>query len=180
MKLYNFEKELLIKPNDSAIETNLHFAQKLAIDDIKVTPEVGFYKWVYNFTSLLSYNGWAWFSVVCSIGFLLFFVGYYFSAITNVKRAFFVGMFVVLGVLGIAVMSAFLQKSFDKKIQPAIVFAESIFAKSEPKNSAENAFELHEGTKVYVKETLDSWKRIQLTDKKTEGWIKKDAIKELK
>lgn len=47
------------------------------------------------------------------------------------------------------------------------------------KNSAENTFELHEGTKVYVKEELDNWKRIQLTDK-TEGWIKKDAIKELK
>lgn len=178
--IYNFEKALLLKPNDSAIETNLHFAQKLAIDDIKVTPEVGFYKWVYNFTSLLSYNGWAWFTVACSVLFLLFFVGYYFSAITNVKRAFFVGMFVVLGVLGIAVVSAFLQKRFDRKIQPAIVFAESVFAKAEPKNSAENAFELHEGTKVYVKETLDSWKRIQLTDKKTEGWIKKDAIKELK
>lgn len=177
--IYNFEKALLLKPDDMAIETNLHFAQKLAIDDIKVVPEVGFSKWVYNFTSLLSYNGWAWFAVTCAIVFLLFFVGYYFSAITNVKRAFFVGMFVLLGILGITVMSAFLQKRFDRKIQPAIVFAESVFAKSEPKNSAENAFELHEGTKVFVKETLDNWSRIQLTDK-TEGWVKKEAIKELK
>ncbi|WP_317046275.1 SH3 domain-containing protein [Flavobacterium sediminis] len=128
---------------------------------------------------MLTYNSWAWFAVVCSIVFLLFFVGYYFSAITNVKRTFFVGMFVVLGLLGMAVLSAFLQKRFDRKIRPAIVFAESVFVKSEPKNSAENAFELHEGTKVFVKETLDNWKRIQLTDK-TEGWIKKDAIKELK
>ncbi|MCO6174669.1 tetratricopeptide repeat protein [Flavobacterium sp. NRK F10] len=177
--VYNYEKALLVKPNDETIETNLHFAQKRAIDDIKVVPEVGFSKWVYNFTSLLTYNSWAWFAVVCSIVFLLFFVGYYFSAITNVKRTFFVGMFVVLGLLGMTVLSAFLQKRFDRKIRPAIVFAESVFVKSEPKNSAENAFELHEGTKVFVKETLDNWKRIQLTDK-TEGWIKKDAIKELK
>jgi len=28
-------------------------------------------------------------------------------------------------------------------------------------------------------ETLDYWKKIQLTDK-TQGWIEKDAIKELK
>ena len=82
------------------------------------------------------------YEVITSVVFLLFFVGYYFSAITNIKRAFFVGMFVVLGVLGITVLSAFLQKRFDRKIQPAIVFAESVFVKSEPKNSAENAFEL--------------------------------------
>jgi len=38
---------------------------------------------------------------------------------------------------------------------------------------------LHEGTKVFVLETLDNWKKIQLTDK-TQGWIEKDAIRELK
>lgn len=177
--IYNLEKALLLNPDDEAIQTNLHFAQKMAIDDIKVVPEVGFSKLVYNFTSMLSYDAWAWTSVGCAIAFLLFFIGYYFSSYTNIKRAFFVGMFVLLGILFVSILSAYLQKRFDTRIRPAIVFAESTFVKAEPKNSAENAFELHEGTKVYVKEELDNWKRIQLTDK-TEGWIKKDAIKELK
>ena len=177
--IYNYEKALLLNPNDEAIQTNLHFAQKMAIDDIKVVPEVGFSKLAYNFTSMLSYEAWAWTSVTCAIAFLLFFIGYYFSSYTNIKRTFFVGMFVLLGVLLVSILSAYLQKRFDTNIRPAIVFAESTFVKAEPKNSAENAFELHEGTKVYVKEELDNWKRIQLTDK-TEGWIKKEAIKELK
>ena len=177
--IYNLEKALLLNPDDEAIVTNLHFAQKLAIDDIKVVPEVGFSKIIYNFTSNLSYDHWAWLAVFAAVAFLLFFVGYYFSYLTILKRIFFVGMFLLLIVLLTSVLSAFLQKRFDNTIKPAIVFAESTFVKSEPKNNSENAFELHEGTKVYVKETLDNWKRIQLTDK-TEGWIKKDAIKELK
>ncbi|WP_221259344.1 tetratricopeptide repeat protein [Flavobacterium okayamense] len=177
--IFNLEKALLLNPDDEAIQTNLHFAQKMAIDDIKVVPEVGFSKLVYNFTSMLSYDAWAWTSVGCAITFLLFFIGYYFSSYTNIKRTFFVGMFVLLTVLLVSIFSAYLQKRFDTNIRPAIVFAESTFVKAEPKNSAENAFELHEGTKVFVKEELDNWKRIQLTDK-TEGWIKKDAIKELK
>ncbi|MBD3723357.1 MAG: tetratricopeptide repeat protein, partial [Flavobacteriaceae bacterium] len=32
--IYNLEKALLLNPNDEAIQTNLHFAQKMAIDDI--------------------------------------------------------------------------------------------------------------------------------------------------
>jgi len=39
--IYYFEKALLLNPNDEAIQTNLSFAQKRAIDDIKEIPEIG-------------------------------------------------------------------------------------------------------------------------------------------
>ena len=34
--IYNYEKALLLSPNDTEIKTNLEFARKMAIDDIKV------------------------------------------------------------------------------------------------------------------------------------------------
>lgn len=177
--IYNLEKALLLNSNDEAIQTNLHFAQKMAIDDIKVIPDVGFSKIVYNFTSLFSYNDWGWITVWAAILFLISFVGYYFSQLTSIKRLFFIGMFLLLSVVIIGIFSAIMQKRFDKIIRPAIIFSEVIQVKSEPKNNAETAFELHEGAKVFVQEELDNWKKIQLTDK-TEGWIKTEAIKELK
>lgn len=177
--IYNFEKALLLNPDDKAIKTNLNFAQKMAIDDIKVVPEVGFSNFLYKLTATFSYNNWAWIAVGFSIFFLLFFIGYYFSSITIAKRIFFIGMFALVGLLVVSITFAFLQKRFDKTIRPAIVFEEVVNVKSEPRTTSENTFTLHEGTKVYVKETLDNWKRIQLTDK-TEGWIKKEAIRELK
>jgi SH3-like domain-containing protein len=51
--------------------------------------------------------------------------------------------------------------------------------KSEPKVGGADAFMLHEGTKVYIMETLDNWFKIQLTDG-NEGWIENSAIKRLK
>ena len=177
--IYNFEKALLLNPNDKAIQTNLNFAQKTAIDDIKVVPEVGFSNFMYKIIAVYHYNIWAWIAVSFAIAFLLFFIGYYFSSRTIAKRIFFIGMFVLLALLITAVVFAFLEKRFEKTIRPAIVFEEVVNVKSEPRTSSENTVTLHEGTKVYVKETLDNWKRIQLTDK-TEGWIKKEAIKELK
>jgi len=44
---------------------------------------------------------------------------------------------------------------------------------------ATDAFVIHEGTKVYVIESLDNWDKIQLTDG-NEGWIENSAIKRLK
>jgi SH3-like domain-containing protein len=62
--------------------------------------------------------------------------------------------------------------------KPAIVFAEKVEVKSEPKPTSQNAFVLHEGTKVYILESIANWKKIQLSDETT-GWIDSESIKEL-
>lgn len=177
--IYNYEKALVLKPNDSETLNNLEFAKKRTIDEVKEVPKVGFAKLLRDFTSIFHYNTWAWISTGLSTLFLLFFVGYYFSQISLSKRIFFFGMFVLLSLLLIGVAAAIFEKSHYENEKPAIVFAEISEVKSEPKNSSPNEFVLHEGTKVFVLETLDNWKKIQLTDG-TEGWIDKDAIREVK
>jgi len=177
--IYNFEKALLLNPTDEAIKTNLSFAQNRAIDDIKVSPKVGFSNFFLKTIGVFNVTVWAWLAVGFSIFFLLFFIGYYFSATALIKRIFFVGMFFILAFLFCSVLFAYVLHRQDKVVRPAIVFEEVVNVKTEPKTSSENAFMLHEGTKVFVKETLENWKRIELTDK-SEGWIKKEAIRELK
>lgn len=177
--IYNFEKALLFNSNDEVIKTNLEFAQKKAIDDIKTVPEVGISKAIYAFVSKWHYDSWAWAAVIMSMLFLLTFLGYYFGNTTLIKRIFFTAMFVFLVGIIIAVSAAFLQKQNDVTTKPAIVFSSAVNVKAGPKNTSEDVMVLHEGTKVFVLETLDNWKKIQLTDK-TQGWIEKDAIKELK
>ena len=177
--IYNYEKALVLNPDDAEIANNLKFAQKLQIDEIKVVPQVGFSKMVHDFTSIFHYNTWAWISVGLATLFLLCFSGYYFSRLTFSKRVFFFGMFALLFLLLISVSSAISEKDHYEREKPAIVFAEIVLVKSEPQSASNTVFTLHEGTKVFVLETLDSWKKIQLTDG-TEGWIEKTAIKEVK
>ncbi len=177
--IYNYEKALLLNPEDAEIQNNLKFAQKLQIDEVKEVPKVGFSKLIQDFTSTFHYNTWAWISVGFATLFLLFFVGYYFSQTTTSKRVFFIGLFLVLFLLLISVSSAFFERNQNQNDRPAIVFAEVASVKSEPKNNSNDAFVLHEGTKVYVKETLDNWLKIQLADG-TDGWIEKGNVKELK
>ena len=177
--IYNYEKALILNPDDEAIQTNLSFAQKMAIDDIKILPEVGFMKMVKEFTSKLHYDTWAWIAVCIAFLSLLSFLGYYFGNTVLLKRTFFSLFLLLLIGIGVTVFSAFLQKNFDKNYNPAIVFAEATTLKSEPKNSSEDVATLHEGTKVFVLETLGNWSQVELTDK-TKAWINKEAIKEVK
>lgn len=177
--VYNYEKALLLSPNDTEIKTNLEFARKMAIDDIKVIPKVGFNKLLSDITSKYHYNTWAWIAVAFAFLLLLFFIGYYFSERTVLKRIFFIGLF--LWILGICLSTAsgFYEKNRIDSERPAIIFAETAPLKSEPKTGGQDATVLHEGTKVYILESIANWKKVALTDETT-GWIEDSVIKEIK
>ncbi|NNT71140.1 tetratricopeptide repeat protein [Flavobacterium sp. IMCC34852] len=177
--IYNYEKALLLNPNDEEIKTNLDFARKMTIDDIKVIPKVGFQKLISDFTSKYYYDTWAWIAVTFAFLFLAFFAGYYFSEKTILKRIFFFGMFVWLAGIGLSAASGFYEKNRIDNEKPAIIFAESTALKNEPKVNSPDATVLHEGTKVYILESIANWKKVELTDE-TSGWIEDSAIKEIK
>ena len=177
--IYNYEKALVLNPDDSETRNNLEFAHKLQIDEIKVVSQVGFSKMISDLTSTFDYNTWAWISIAFSTLFLLFFIGYYFSQMTLSKRIFFFGMFALILLLLISVSAAISEKNNFDHEKPAIVFAEMVLVKSEPQKAGNTVFTLHEGTKVFILDTLENWRKIQLTDG-TEGWIEKSAIKEVK
>lgn len=88
-------------------------------------------------------------------------------------------MFVFFIFIFISILAAFFEKSYFDNERPAIIFAEKSDVTSEPRNGDKPIFVLHEGTKVFVFETIGRWKKIQLTDG-TEGWIESSAIREVK
>jgi tetratricopeptide (TPR) repeat protein len=177
--IYNYEKALVLKPHDEQTLNNLKFAKKLTIDEIKEVPKVGFAKLIQNFTGIFNYNTWAKIAVGIAFAFLLSFIGYYFSQLTLSKRIYFIGMFVLLIALILSVTAGMSEKSHFDNDRPAIVFSEMSEVRSEPQKAGSAIILLHEGAKVYVMETVGSWKKIELTDG-SEGWIDATTIKEVK
>lgn len=176
--IYNYEKALQLNPNDDEIKTNLDFARRMTIDDIKIIPKVGFSKLIEDFTSTYYYDTWAWIAIILAFLFLGSFIGYYFSGTTLKKRIFFTGMFIFLFGIIVSVSSGINEKNRIANEKPAIVFAETASVKGEPKPTSPETILLHEGTKVYILESIANWKKVQLTDETT-GWISDEAIKEL-
>lgn len=177
--IYNYEKALVLKPNDPETLNNLKFAKKLTIDEIKEVPKVGFAKLIQNFTSIFDYNTWAKIAVAIGFIFLLSFIGYYFSTATLAKRIYFVGMFILLIALGLSIGAGMSEKNNFDNDRVAIVFSEFSQVRNEPQKSANGIILLHEGAKVYVLESAAGWKKVELTDG-TQGWIDSSTIKEVK
>lgn len=177
--VYNYEKALQMKPGDSDIRNNLDFAHKMMIDEVKEVPRVGFRKIISDFTSMFNYNQWAWIAVFFAVFSALAFAVYYFSRVAVYKRIFFIGMFAFVFLMCLSISSAAFERGRSRSERPAIVFSGIATVKSEPRNSGGDVAALHEGTKVYIQESLESWNRVTLPDG-NDGWIESSAIRELK
>ena len=177
--IFNFEKALLLNPNDSEIINNLSFAQKMTVDAVIPIPKVGFSKIIQDFTAIFYYDTWAWLTVILSFVTLGCFLGYYFSYNVLFKRMFFTALLFSIFLIIVSFFSGFNQLDLSNNEKPAIVFDAVVKVKSEPKLNAQDAFVIHEGTKVFVLDKFDDYKKIQLLDLKT-GWIPASSIKEIK
>ena len=80
--------------------------------------------------------------------------------------------------VSLSIFLAYKNSHFVKNDIQAIIFAPQTQVKSAPTKSSDVNFELHEGTKVQILETLDNWKKIKIVDGKT-GWMNAEDLKEL-
>ena len=60
----------------------------------------------------------------------------------------------------------------------AIVFDQKIDFRTEPNDRSEVLFNLHEGTKVLIKEELNDWVFVEIQDG-NKGWIETQSIKKI-
>lgn len=177
--IYYYEKALQLSPKDEDIKNNLALAQNMTIDAIEEIPTIGLSKMMKNLINSFSFDGWAKLSVVFSVLFLLLFLAYYFFNETARKRIAFLSSMISLSLIIITLVFAFQKYNYEQNNNPAIVFAQESEIRSEPNLRSEEAFKLHEGTKVQVLEKYnDDWSKIRIADGKT-GWIANTDIKML-
>lgn len=176
--IYYYEKALQLSPNNDDVKNNLNYAKNMTVDAIGIIPEVGFSKVIKNVSNTMSFDAWAKIAVLLVFCFVILFLIYYFSYSTIKKRISFVSSLVCLLFLVITLALAFNKYAIDKKNNPAIVFVQETKIKTEPNLRSEEAFRLHEGTKVQILEAVDNWKKIKLNDGKM-GWVVSDDIKML-
>lgn len=176
--IYYYEKALQFAPNDNETLNNLTFAQNATVDAIEPLPKTIFAKWDTTLSSWLTFNGWAWVTVICAVLFALLLLLYYFSVYSVKKRLFFAGAILMFLLIIIGLTMSYRNYHKQVKDQPAIIFAESSNIKSDPSQKSETSFILHEGTKVQIIAEDDDWYRILLADGK-DGWIHQKDLKPL-
>ena len=93
------------------------------------------------------------------------------------KYSFYAGVF-FLGLSLSTFLMASQHNSIVKKSSEAIISAPTISIQSEPNESSEALFTLHEGTKVTLLETSNDWSKIKLPNGNL-GWIKSKDLEKI-
>jgi len=176
--IYNYEKALQLDPTNEDVLVNLAFANNMRIDKIDVIPVTGFSKMFSSVINMLSFDMWAILAIVFMFLFIVAFVGYSQSKFANRKRYFFIMALFALFLSVLSVAFAYQQEATIINEKYAIVFTKESQVMSEPNFNSNEAFRLHEGTKVSVFEDFDGWTKIKLTNGSV-GWIITKDIKKL-
>ena len=177
--IYYYEKALLLDPNDKEIRNNLNYAQQMTIDDIQPLPQTALTRITSRVMNIMTFDQWAYASIIFMVLFVLFYLAFYFFRFPDRKRLAFIGSMVFLFLTAASATLAALQFRDYRDTRPAIIFARETPVKEEPNNRSTTLFSLHEGSKVFVEETLEDWNKIRLADGKN-GWIPASDLKALK
>lgn len=174
--VFYYEKALQLDPKNQNILNNLTFAQNMTIDAFDTLPENQLQSFFESVTSKLQSDQWSG----VTIGFVwlsaLFFLAYFFWQKSFYKRSFFV-VFVLAALLAMISFGLTLNRQANEKRVFAIVFEKTSF-RNEPNLRSEQLFDLNLGTKVEVKQSLNAWTQVLLSDG-TLGWTPTTALREI-
>lgn len=177
--IYYYEKALLLNPNDGEVLNNLRYAQNMRLDAIDTMPKTLAERLYEATVSRATFDGWAYMATLFVILFVICYLAYYFFKEAHKKRIAFISSmsFMILGVC--ALVFGYLQYQKFNRDNPAIIFSKEVRVLSEPNKRSQEVFALHEGTKVNVLDSLDTWRKVRISDGQT-GWLSSEDLKLLK
>ena len=176
--IFYYEKALKLRPDQPDIRFNLEFANQMVLDNIEPLPRNLGQRFMDAVILKLTYETWARIAVGLAFLFALLFLMYHFSYSTGKKRFYFIASIITVILVTTSVFFAFRNQLYVKNNREAIIFATEAEVMNAPTTTSEAYFELHEGTKVTVLESLDNWKKIRIADGKI-GWIEEKDLKEI-
>lgn len=164
-----YERALRIKPSYKDAQHNLQFAQSRIVDNIEDTQSFFLSQWLTAIRNALSLQLW----MVISISmFVLMLLGVFLFAFSHIvwlrKTSFYTGL-VALVISVVACANAGSLHKRDTLRAEAIITQGVVNAKSSPDRSGTDLFTIHEGTKVFITETIGEWACIHVGN--NIGWM---------
>lgn len=172
-----YEKALVLDPNNKDIKHNLEIANSKVKSKVESLPKQFYKRWYNSIVSSASSDFWAILGIVCFVIALSSILIYFFSSKTILRKAAF-----ILGISGflISILSIIFSVNMANRITKnkfAIVFNTSL-VKNTPSEEGDNSFEIDEGLKVEITDSMNNYYNIKLEDGK-QGWILAENIKKI-
>ena len=177
--IFYYEKALLLDPDNESVKNNLAYAQNMLIDKIETLPKNQITVLFDSILSVFSYEYWQFFTILFQLLFVIFFILFFISKNSVLKRKYFTYSSTSLLIFIITLIISINSKNNYLKTDPAILFDKEVSFRSEPNLRSEEIFKLHEGLKINIKETINDWTLIELSNG-SEGWIPTVSFRKIK
>ncbi|MDR3308806.1 MAG: tetratricopeptide repeat protein [Tannerella sp.] len=173
--ILNYERALLINPGDGDTRHNLEMAKEQTVDKIEPLQEFFLTEWFRSVQNLVSVDTWATTGIVCFMLLIACLALFFFSKWMYLKKtAFYLGTVMIVIVVFVNIFACNQRRELLER-KGAIVFSATVTVKSSPDNSGNDLFVLHEGTKVFIRNSVGEWFEIVREDGDV-GWINKKDI----
>ncbi|MFV0468175.1 MAG: SH3 domain-containing protein [Dysgonomonas sp.] len=173
--ILNYERALLIKPNDKETKINIEFTQS-KIEDKFAEKDTFILTIVANaIENLGSTNMWATISIILFLILVASLAIFFFTKQIVLKKGMFYLGIVCFALLILSNIFAFRQKSKIENRNAAIVMASPVPAYNSPNISDKAVFTLHSGSKVTIKKEDGDWVQIEIVSGE-KGWIERSKI----
>ncbi|MFO7879848.1 MAG: tetratricopeptide repeat protein [Bacteroidota bacterium] len=175
--ILNYERAARLNPTDDDIQHNLTVAREQIQDDIDAIPELFFIAWLDTFNHWLKLRTWAVLSIIFFFIFIAFTAWRLFRKRSGARTAL---SSIAITALFLSIICLLLAFRLDKQRHTgneAIVFEDGL-VKSSPSETGINLFEIHEGLKVEISDSLNSYTQITLSDG-SKGWIRSNKLQRI-
>jgi len=167
--ILNYEKAILLAPNDKNIKNNLSIVRESVDTDIIEIPDFLPVRVWKSFCKNLS--PLIWIIIQCLFGFLLVY-GFYLWRLDPDARKKEKGFYLIMSALFFIIFSFFAGQTSHKLLheKDSGIIIENAILKSAPDNRSNDIQNLSEGVKVIIQEKIDDWYKVNLMNKE-EGYI---------
>jgi len=173
--ILNYERAALLSPGDEDISFNLELSRTFVRDRIEELPDFFLSRLWNGVRDKISAGAWAGISVILFISSLVFMAVFLISPTAGMKKAFF--WLAIIFFLSFVMSYAFGldQRNHLRDHSTAIVFSPVVSVKSSPDMGSADLFVIHEGTKVWVEDSIGDWRAVRLADG-NKGWLLRNVI----
>jgi tetratricopeptide (TPR) repeat protein len=167
-----YEKALKLNPNNAEAKSNLQFCNKRLIDKVDTVEPFIISKWATAISAMYSVNTWA---IIILIGISLFSILLYRFLVVERNAYNLAAMGVCTLITILAILCANANYTRLNTATNAIVTTSTLHVKSGPTEQSTELFTLHEGGKITIVQTVDTWVNIQVNNGNI-GWVKTSEI----
>jgi len=174
--ILNYEKAGKLDPTDENIRFNLDLANSRIIDKMEPLPEFFLKSWWKSARNIFSSDQWSKLGVIGFILALAALTLFIISGSILLRKISFWSAILLIGLMSASFIFSVSGYRDYSRHNSAIIFSPTVTVKSSPNDASVDLFVIHEGTKVFITDTVEGWSEVRLANGHI-GWVKTDTFR---